>query len=68
MRLEPSSQPFFGGRQLGDPEGERSAFAYIGLPLASAYDPPGTPSPTAGAPEHVRAMSWEQEFNADWHH
>ena len=68
MHLEASSRPFFGGRQLDDPEGRRSAFAYIGLPLASAYDPPGTPSPTAGAPEHVRAMSWEQEFNADWHH
>src|SRR5207244_2847613 len=68
MRLEPSAHPFYGARQLDDVEGDRSAFAYIGLPLASAYDPPGTPSPTAGAPEHVRNMSWEQEFNSDWHH
>jgi agmatinase len=66
--LQPSSLPFYGGRQLRGGGADRSAFAYIGLPLASAYDPPGTPSPTAGAPEHVRAMCWEQEFQADWHH
>lgn len=66
MRLQPSTHPFYGARQLGEPGGDRSAFAYIGLPLASAYDPPGTPSPTAGAPEHVRNMSWEQEFHTGW--
>ena len=66
--LQPSARPFYGGRQLGESGDDRSAFAYIGLPLASAYDPPGTPSPTAGAPEHVRAMCWEQEHQADWHH
>src|SRR5207245_10658264 len=68
MRLKPSAHPFYGARQLGEVEDDRSAFANIGLPLASAYDPPGTPSPTACAPEHVRNMSWEQEINSDWHH
>jgi agmatinase len=66
--LEPSPHPFFGGRQLSEDGEHRSAFAYIGLPLPSAYGPPGKPSPAAGGPEHVRNMSWEQETPTDAHH
>jgi agmatinase len=65
--LEPSLNPFFGGRQLAGSEGDRSTFAYIGLPTGSPYDGE-FPSPAAGGPEHVRAMSWEQECPSDAHH
>jgi agmatinase len=66
--LEASAHPFFGGRQPSDDGEDRSAFAYIGLPLPSAYDPVGQRSPAAGAPEHVRLMSWEQEAHTDHDH
>ena len=65
--LEPSLHPFFGGRQLAGSAGDRSTFAYIGLPTGSPYDGE-FPSPAAGGPEHVRAMSWEQECPSDAHH
>jgi agmatinase len=68
MPLTPSLYPFYGGRQLVDGDGNRSAFAFIGLPLDSPYDVEGVHSPAAGAPEHVRKMSWEQECHTDAHH
>jgi agmatinase len=65
--LEGSLHPFFGGRQLTGGDEDRSAFAYIGIPTGSPYDGE-FPSPAAGGPEHVRAMSWEQECPSDAHH
>jgi agmatinase len=66
MHLEPSPHPFYGGRAPGQ-DGAAAAFVYVGLPLRSAYEP-DVDSPTAGAAEHVRAMSWEQECHTDAHH
>jgi agmatinase len=68
MRTEPSVHPFFGARRIADDGDDRSAFAYIGLPLGSPYDTEGVHSAASGAPEHVRAMSWEQETPTDAHH
>jgi hypothetical protein len=68
MRLTPSLYPFYGGRQLVHGDGNRSAFAFIGLPLDSPYDVEGVRSPAAEGPEHVRKMSWEQECHTDAHH
>jgi agmatinase len=66
VRLQPSDHPFYGARP-SDTDGAGAAFAYIGVPLRSAYEP-DVDSPTSGAPEHVRAMSWEQETHTDAHH
>jgi agmatinase len=66
-RLEPALHPFYGGRRPSE-DGARPTFAYLGLGVDSAYDAPGTRSPAADAPDHVRAMSWEQETPTDWYH
>jgi len=62
MRLAPPLRTFLDGRRLSDRGDNRSAFAFIGLPLGSPYDTRGVSSPAAGAPDHVRNLSWEQEY------
>jgi agmatinase len=68
MRLQSPLRPFLGSRVLSESGDNRSAFAFIGLPMGSPYDPQGVNSPAAGAPDHVRAMSWEQEYAQDVDH
>jgi agmatinase len=68
MRLEPPVRPFLGGRRLPYQDGERSAFAFIGLPMGSPYDTRGVNSPAAGAPTHIRESSWVQEFAGEVGH
>jgi agmatinase len=68
-RLRPPVQPFYGGRVLsGDDERDAGTFAFIGIPMGSPYDAHGVNSPAAGAPDHVRAMSWEQECHWEFDH
>jgi agmatinase len=57
-----------GAPTLADGPDESSAFAFIGLPLGSPYDARGVNSPAAGAPDHVREMSWEQECGEESRH
>jgi agmatinase len=68
MHLDTPIQPFLGGRLLSPTGDNRSAFAFIGLPLGSPYDTRGVNSPAAAAPDHVRRMSWEQEYAEDIDH
>ena len=68
MRLQPPLHSFLGGRALAESRENRSAFAFIGIPTGSPYDTQGVHSPAAGAPDHVRAMSWEQEYATDVDH
>ncbi|MFL5737025.1 MAG: arginase family protein [Actinomycetota bacterium] len=65
MHLRPSVHPFFGAPTLADDGEDASAFAYIGVPLGSPYDVEGVYSAASEAPEHVREMSWEQEYLGD---
>ena len=68
MRLQAPLRPFLGGRRLTDGDDNRSAFAFIGLPLGSPYDVRGVNSPAAGAPDHLRQTCWEQEYSVDIDH
>jgi agmatinase len=62
MRLASPVRTFLDARRLSGHDGDRSAFAFIGLPMGSPYDTRGVNSPAAGAPDHVRDLSWEQEY------
>ena len=66
--LEPPRQPFFGAPRLADDGDNRSAFAFIGLPVGSPYDADGIRSPSRGGADHVRAMSYEQECQDEADH
>jgi agmatinase len=68
MHLDAPARPFLGGRHLSAAGDNRSAFAFIGLPLGSPYDTRGVHSPAAAAPDHIRHMSWEQEYALDIDH
>ena len=68
-RLQPPVQAFYGGRVLsGTDEEDHGTFAFIGIPTGSPYDAHGVHSPAARAPDHVRAMSWEQECRWEFDH
>jgi agmatinase len=67
MHLREPLHPFIGSPTLPHADG-RSAFAFIGLPLGSPYDANGVHSPAAEAPDHVRAMSCEQEMGDESRH
>jgi agmatinase len=61
MHLREPLRPFIGAPTFAADPDRPAAFAFIGLPLGSPYDAAGVHSPAAGAPDHVREMSWEQE-------
>jgi agmatinase len=67
VKIEQPLRPFYGGRRPS-PDRGHSAFAYIGLPMGSPYDTRGVNSPAAAAAEHLRAIAWEQECQAEAHH
>jgi agmatinase len=67
--LEPPVQPFYGGSVLSRiDQTDHGTFAFIGIPTGSPYDAQGVHSPAAGAPDHVRSMSWEQECQWEFDH
>ncbi len=67
-RLRRPVRPFLGARVPADPVDLGAAFAFLGLPFGVPYDMKGVYSEASNAPDAVRAMAWEQEFEDELHH
>lgn len=58
--LQAPATPFYGAPVWSHGDERSFAFAFLGLPVGSPYDPARVP-PAAGAADHVRSMAVEQE-------